>query len=116
MQKLCIVTIIPKGEKDPRMLSNWRPLTLLNSFYKLISSVLAERLKPVLERIIGNKQKAYIPGRFIGTKTRTIYDIFRYTKQNNLLGMILLIDFQKAIDSVSFRFLELTLEGFFLWS
>ena len=65
MQKLGIVTIIPIADKDPRILSNWRPFTLLNTFYKLISSVLAERLKPVLERIIGHKQKAYIPSIFI---------------------------------------------------
>ena len=84
MQILGIITIIPKGDKDPRMLSNWRPLTLLNTFYKLISSVVAERLKPVLERIIGSEQKAYIPGRFIGEVTRTTYDIFQYAKQNNL--------------------------------
>ena len=109
MHKLGIVTIIHKVDKDPRMLSNWRPLTLLNTFYKLISSVLAERLKPVLERIMCSEQKAYIPGRFIEEVTRTTFDIFQYAKQNNLPGMILLIDFQKAFDSVSFRFLVLTL-------
>ena len=69
MQKLGIITIIPKGDKDPRHLGNWRPQTLLNTFYKLISSVLAERLKPILERIIGHEQKAYIPERFIGEVT-----------------------------------------------
>ena len=83
MQKLGIVTIIRKGEKYPRMLSNWRLLILLNTFYKLISSVLAERLKPVLEMIIGNEQKGYIPGRFIGEVIRTTYDLFQYAKQNN---------------------------------
>ena len=84
MQNLGVVTIIPKGEKDPRMLSNWRPLTLLNTFYKLISRVLAERLKPVLERLISNEQKVNIPGRFIGEVTRATYALFQYTKQNNL--------------------------------
>ena len=42
-----IIHIIPKGQKDQRHLSNWRPLTLLNTLYKLISSILAERLKKV---------------------------------------------------------------------
>ena len=109
MEKLGIVTIIPKGDKDPRLLSNWRPM---NTFYKLISSVLAERLKTVLKRIVGHKQKAYIPSRFIVEVTRTTYDLFQYAKQNNLPGMIRLIDFQKAFDSAPFRFLELTLEVF----
>ena len=66
----------------------------------------------LLERIVGHEQKAYIPGRFIGEVTRTTYDFFQHDKQNNLPGMTLLLDFQKAFDSVSFRFLELTLEVF----
>ena len=77
-----------------------------------ISSVLAESLKPVLERIVGHEQKAFIPGRFIGEVTRTTYDLFQYAKQNILPGMILLIYFQKDFDSVSFRLLEVTLEFF----
>ena len=66
MQKLSIVNIIPKGDTDPRYLGNWHPLTLLNTFYKLISSILADRLKPILDRIIGGGQKAYMPVHYIG--------------------------------------------------
>merc|ERR1712239_63499 len=51
-----IVNIIPKGSKDQRHLANWRPLTLLNTLYKLISSILAERLKKVLDRLLGPHQ------------------------------------------------------------
>ena len=83
MQKMGIITMIPKGDKDLRLLSNWRPLILLNTFYKLISSILAIRLKPVFERIVGHEQKAYIPSIFIGEDTRTTYDLFQYAKQNN---------------------------------
>ena len=89
MQKLGIATIIPKGDKDPRYLGNWRPLTLLNTFYKLILSILADRLKPIMDRIIRGGQKAYIPGRYIGEVTRTTYNLFQYAKANNLPGMIL---------------------------
>ena len=37
-----IVNKIPKGQKDQRHLSNWSPLILFNTLYKLISSLLAE--------------------------------------------------------------------------
>ena len=57
MQKLGIVPIIPKGDKDPKPLSNWTPLTFLNTFYKLISSVLAERLTPLLEELLVTSRK-----------------------------------------------------------
>ena len=69
-----IVNIIPKGSKDQRHLSNWRPLTLLNTLFKLISSILAERHKKQLNRILGPHQKANIPDRFISDATKNCYD------------------------------------------
>ena len=57
-QRLGIITLIPKSDKDQRFIKNWRPLTLLETFYKLISATLANRIKPVLDKIIGRHQKA----------------------------------------------------------
>jgi hypothetical protein len=45
MQKRGSITLIPKGQKDKRELGNWRPITLLNTLYKLISSILAKKIK-----------------------------------------------------------------------
>ena len=111
-QRLGIIALIPKSDKDPRFIKNWRPLTLLETFYKLISATLANRIKPVLNSIIGHHQKAYVPGRYIAECTRNTYDLFSYAKANNLPGMMLLIDFEKAFDSVDFGFLVATLEMF----
>ena len=52
-QKLGILQIIPKADKDLKLLTNWRPLTLLNTFYKNILGVLGNRLKIVLDYLIG---------------------------------------------------------------
>ena len=82
--KLGIITLIPKGEKDKNYLKNWRPLTLLSTYYKLISSCIAARLKPALNTLIGPEQKGYLPGRYIGEVTRNTYDIFDYAKNNNI--------------------------------
>ena len=57
-------------------------------------------------------QKVYIPGRFISECTRNTYDQFHSAKQNNLPGIILLVDFEKALDSISFAFIMTTLELF----
>ena len=111
-QRLGIIALIPKADKDRRYIKNWRPLTLLETFYKLISATLANRLKPVLNTIVGKHQKAYIPGRYIAECTRNTYDLFIYAKVNNAPGMLLMIDFEKAFDSVDFRFLVASLELF----
>ena len=71
-QRLGIIALIPKSDKDQRFITNWRLLTLLETFYKLISATLAMRMKPILEKIIGQQQKAHIPGRYIAEYTWNI--------------------------------------------
>ena len=69
--------------------------------YKLLSSNLASRLKPILDKILGDEQKAYVPGRFISECTHNTYGMFTHAKENDLPGMIMLVDFEKAFDSIS---------------
>ena len=73
---------------------------------------MANILKPVLDKTIGNKQMAYIPGRYISECTRNTYDIFTHAKENNLPGLMIMIDFEKAFDSVGFKFIVTILEMF----
>ena len=105
-QRLGIITLLPKGTKDRRFLANWRPLTLLNSIYKLLSGCITERIKPVLDKIIHPDQKGFVSGRYIGEVVRTCYDTLDFAKNNNKSGLLLLIDFEKAFDSISFKFIE----------
>ena len=79
--RLGIIALIQKGDKDKKFISNWRPLTLLETLYKIISATLAARLKPTLYRLLGHEQKAYVPGRFISECTRNTYDIFSNAKK-----------------------------------
>ena len=66
----------------------------------------------MLDSTVGKHQKAYIPGRYIAECTRNTYDLFNYAKVNNVPGMLLMIDFEKAFDSVNFQFLVTSLELF----
>ena len=111
-QRYGVVTIIPKADKDLLFIKNWRPLTLLNTLYKLISSCMSCRLKSVLSRLLGAHQKAYIPDRFISEVTRNLYDTFFHAKRHKLPGIALMVDFEKAFDSVSFEFILTTLKLF----
>ena len=51
-QKQGIITCIPKDNKPKIFLKNWRPLTLLDTVYKLASGTIANRIKTVLDSII----------------------------------------------------------------
>ena len=105
-QRLGIITLIPKGDKDKMFLKNWRPLTLLNALYKLVSGCIAERIKPHLDSIIHGDQKGFVAGRYIGEAIRTTFDIIQWAKEKNKIGVILLIDFEKAYDSLSFSYIK----------
>ena len=68
-----------------------------------------------MDTIISNTQTGYITGRYIGDSTRLIYYIMKYTvKDNNIDGLLMLIDLEKAFDSVSWEFMYnvLTFLGF----
>ena len=111
-QRLGITTLIPKGDSDKAHLTNWRPITLLNTQYKLVSGCIAERIKPALNSVINHDQKGYLKDRYIGEITRTVFDTFDYAKRKKISGLLLLVDFSKAYDSLSFSFLERTLSFF----
>ena len=100
-----IINCIPKGNKNRECLKNWRPISLLSVLYKLLSSAIAERLKTVLDKLVSKCQTGFIKGRFIGESTRLIYDIMNYTEVKNKNGLLMLIDFEKAFDSISWKFM-----------
>ena len=79
-QKFGIITCLPKEDKPRQYLKNWRPITLLNTIYKIASGVIASRLKTVLNKLIKGDQTGFVPGRYIGENTRLIYDILHYTE------------------------------------
>ena len=107
-----IITCLPKPNKCRHNLKNWRPISLLNVVYKMASAVIANRIKTVLNNIICEEQKGFISGRFIGENIRTIYDILFEAKNQDLPGLILSIDFEKAFDTVSWSFIEKVLKYF----
>ena len=94
------------------MLKNWRPITLLNTDYKIASSALANRMKHVLPKIIHENQKGFLKGRFIGENTRLVYDILSTANTERLPGLMLLLDFEKAFDSLEWDFMIKVLKYF----
>jgi hypothetical protein len=109
-QKLGIITLTPKKNKIRLLLKNWRPITLLTVDYKIIAKCLAIRLEDILPHYISMNQFGYVKDRYIGENVRCVLDINQICKQNNIPGLALQIDFEKAFDSISWEFMFKTLE------
>ena len=108
-QRQGLITCLPKGDKPNQYLKNWRLITLLNVIYKIASGCIAERIKSVLTDLISEDQTGFISGRYIGENTRLIYDILHITDELDIPGLLLIVDFEKAFDSISWKFINHTL-------
>ena len=111
-QKQGVITCIPKDGKPRQYLKNWRPISLLNVVYKIASGCVSMRLKTCIHKLISSDQTGFVPGRYIGENTRLVYDIMQFADENDIPGVLLMIDFEKAFDSVSWDFIDKTLKLF----
>ena len=62
-QRQAVIKLLEKEDKDKRLISNWRPISLLNVDYKIISKIFASRLKKVLPNLISSQKTAYVAQR-----------------------------------------------------
>ena len=100
--RLGIISLLPKGNKDPTLLKNWRPLTLLNMDYKILAKVLATRLKLVLPSIIGPQQTGFLEDRYIAENIRKTIDVVTYANKYQKKMIIVSLDFEKCFDRIEY--------------
>ena len=58
------ITLIPKSG-DKSMITNWRPISLLCSDYKIFSKCLTQRMKPIKMRVVNPNQTGVMSGHTI---------------------------------------------------
>lgn len=103
-----LVTLIPKV-KEPRRVGDFRPISLCNVIYKVISKVLINRLKPILPLIITETQSAFVPGRVITDNALIAYECLhnlRLMKEGKRCYEAMKSDMSKAYDRVEWLFIE----------
>jgi len=107
-----LICLLPKPDKDHLMIENWRPITLLNIDYKILSLIFAKRLKRGLHEIISETQTGFMSNRHISSNIRLVLDLLDYSDNINSDAMIVFLDFYKAFDTVEHYFLFKALQIF----
>lgn len=92
------ITLIPKIPK-PECVSHFRPIGLCNFAYKIISKILANRLRRCLDQCISPNQSAFVPGRVIHDNVIIAHEVYHYLRRKKKGGkyeFALKMDMRKA--------------------
>jgi hypothetical protein len=94
------ITLVPKKEvaEQPK---DFRPISLVHSFAKLVRKIMANRLADRLNEMVSPIQSAFIKGRFIQDNFMLVQQTARFLQQQKQPRLLLKLDISKAFDSVS---------------
>jgi hypothetical protein len=103
-----VIVLIPKGN-IPERLEDYRPISLCNVVYMIISKCLVNRLRPFLDDLISETQSAFVPGRLITDNAVIAFESFhkiQRSKNPKDTHCTYKLDLSKAYDRVDWEFLE----------
>ena len=106
-----IAMLYKKGDReDPR---NYRPITLLNTDYKIFTRILSKRMCTVVHQFVSESQKGFVPGVFIAEATMLLNLVEAHINEepDERQGIFLFLDMEKAFDRVSYEFTNKGLEA-----
>ncbi|GJU07883.1 putative RNA-directed DNA polymerase, eukaryota, reverse transcriptase zinc-binding domain protein [Tanacetum coccineum] len=92
---------------DPKVVSDFRPISLIGCQYKIIDKLLANRLSLVIGECVSSEQSAFIKGRSILDGLLILNEVMEWYWKRKRRLMIFKVDFEKAYDSLRWEFLDL---------
>ena len=105
------LALIPK-EKGASSFARFRPISLCNTGYKLVTKIIANRLKKILPRIIPENQGGFIKGRKILDNVILVQEAIHSSVNRKEKGMVVKLDLANAFDRVRYDYLFMVMEKF----
>jgi exonuclease III len=105
------ITLVPK-EGQAHHPKKFRPISLCNVIYKLLTKVIARRLKTILPTIISPEQSGYVEGRQILDSVILAHEVIHSLQKTKTPGMLLKLDLSKAFDKISWDYMRAMLLAF----
>lgn len=104
-----LIVLLPK-KGDQKILTNKRPITLLNVVYKIGAKVMQRPLTPILQKVISPQQSAFLPGRNIHHSHVMLGEMLHQAAKSGEDYVILKLYVVKAFDKMEWPFLLAVLE------
>lgn len=108
-----LISLIPKID-PPNSFKIFRPISLCNIVYKIITKVLVNRLRPILDTIIGPYQNSFLPGRDTFDNAAVFPEIVHFMRRSKKKKgfAAFKLDLEKEFDNVNWDFLKSCLQDF----
>lgn len=106
------IAVIPKEGKDKTDCKSYRPISVLNTDYKLYTTILVRRMDRVMPSLIDEDQTGFLKNRQTQDNIRRALHIIEQIQNRKLKAVVLSLDAEKAFDSVRWDFLYLVMERF----
>jgi hypothetical protein len=111
LQKRGARVCIPKSDKAVAP-EDFRPITLLNSDYKILARILEGRLRPALVELLHASQYCGAPGKSIIDAVAAMRDAVAFAETANTHLCVLSLDFKEAFDKISHKYLFSILQSY----
>ena len=107
LMKISKIRLIPKaGKTNPHSIKDYRPIGILCAIYKLYSGLINFRLKKVVDKISYRSQKAYSSRYFLQENLTNVIETISKSNATNTPLATMCIDFSRAFDVVSHKYIE----------
>ena len=101
------IVLVPKKE-GVEDIKDFRPIGLVNSLYKLIAKVMANRLKNVMSKLVNTTQNAFVVGRQILDASLIVNEVINSITKKKEKGILCKLDIKKTYDTLNWNFLLLS--------
>ena len=98
----------------PELITQFRPISLYNTLYKLVSRIIVQRLKPYMAEVINPYQAGFVPGRRTSDNIIIVQEVIKtlISRRGQTGYVALKLDLEKAYDRLKWHYIQDTLEFF----
>ena len=109
LEQACIKVFLKPG-KNEHLCSSYRPISLLNVSFKVLSKILANRLEKCIGQLIHVDQTGFIKNRQGSDNIRKLFHVLEVSKHASDARAVIAIDAEKAFDRIEWNFVFKTLQ------